>query len=222
MSALTIPAPATGPAAPPSGPTPGPDPAPPAGGPDAAPHPIRWTLGEFYRLAEAGFFAAQKVMLIEGRVLVMPPMKQPHACGVSLAEQATQAAFGPGFYPRAQQPLELGLSTDPEPDVAVVPGGPRDYLVAHPTTAPLVIEVAETSLAYDAGAKSSLYAAGGITDYWVIDVVHGRVFVFRDPRQDPTAPHGSSYFQRTTLVRGDTIVPLAAPNATVAVADLLP
>ena len=226
MSAVLTPpaatpvAPAT-PAVPPATATPAP-PAPtpaPADGDD--PHPLRWTLDEYYRLADAGFFATKKVMLVEGSVLVMPPMKNPHACGIGLAQQALAAAFGTGHWVRPQMPLELNQSTDPEPDVAVVPGSPRTN-TAHPTTALLVVEVAETSLAYDTGAKSSLYAAGGIADYWVVDVVHCRVFVFRDPRQDPTAPHGSSYFQRTTLVRGDTVAPLAAPNSPVAVADLLP
>lgn len=151
----------------------------------------------------------------------MSPMGEPHARGVALAQEAAAAAFGTGFWARAQLPIDLRRTSDPEPDIAVVPGSARTN-TARPTTAVLVIEVADTSLAYDTGAKASLYAAAGITDYWVVDLVHGRVHVFRDPQPDPVAPHGADYLRRTTVLPGGTIVPVSAPNAAVAVADLLP
>ncbi|MBX9583842.1 MAG: Uma2 family endonuclease [Gemmataceae bacterium] len=222
MSALTIPTHAPIPAAPPVVPAPAAGPASAPAGPDEAPHPLRWTLEEYYRLAEDGYFDGRKVMLIEGEVFVMSPMKDRHAKGVVAVMEAVRGAFGTNFTYRPQMPLELGGISDPEPDVAVILGPFRVQPDGHPRSALLVVEVADSSLAYDTGAKASLYAAGGIADYWVVDLVHNRVHVFRDPQPDPVAPHGADYLQRTTVLPGGTIVPLAAPNATAAVADLLP
>jgi Uma2 family endonuclease len=186
------------------------------------PRPLRWTLDEYYRLAEAGFFANRRVMLIEGEVYVMCPQNDPHAQGIIFSRDAVEAAFGKQFTYRTQMPMEFGLSTDPEPDVAILAGPPRSQPRKHPSTALLVIEVADTSLWYDTGDKASLYAAGGITDYWVVDINNGQLIVFRDPRPDAAAKFQHSYFQRTILARGESIPPLTAPNNPVAVNDLLP
>jgi Uma2 family endonuclease len=114
-----------------------------------------------------------------------------------------------------------GLRSDPVPDLAVVPGGPRDY-VNHPTTAQLVVEVADTSLAMDTGEKVHVYAASGIADYWVVDLNNRQLIVYHDPRPDPASPLGSAYATVTRLVVGQTVSPLANPGATVNVSDLLP
>ena len=75
----------------------------------------------------------------------------------------------------------LGLDIDPEPDLAIVPGRPRDY-VGHPTTAELVIEVADSSLDFDTNEKRLLYAKASIRDYWVVDINGRRLLVYRDPQ----------------------------------------
>ena len=85
-----------------------------------------------------------------------------------------------------------------------------------------LIEVADSSLAYDLGAKASLYAAAGIADYWVVDVVNRRLHVFRDPRPDPAQRFLHGYRQLTIYDPPDSVAPLAAPNNPVRVADLLP
>ena len=192
----------------------------PLSGPDA-PHPLRWTREEFYRLAEAGFFRSRRVMLIEGEVVCMSPQNEPHARAISMATHAIEDAFGRGVYARVQMPLDLLPASDPEPDVAIVTGSPRTN-ISRPKTALLVVEVADSSLAFDTGDKGSLYAAAGIADYWVVDLAHNRLLVYRDPRPDPSAAHGASYFHHIFLGPTDTIAPLAAPGRVIAVADLLP
>jgi Uma2 family endonuclease len=147
-------------------------------------------------------------------------MNPPHAVLVSLAEEALRAAFGPGYTTRVQLPLVFRLDTDPFPDVAVVPGRPRDYLAAHPTTAALVVEVADTTLQLDLTEKAELYATAGIRDYWVVDVNAGKLLVLRDPAA--VAAGGHAYRTRLTLGPSDSVTPLAAPAAAVRVADLLP
>jgi Uma2 family endonuclease len=181
----------------------------------------RWTTKEYYRLYDLGFFDGQRVELIEGEIIVMPVMKNPHAIAITLAEDALRAAFGPGHWIRPQMPLHFGLWSEPEPDVAVAQGGPRDY-ADHPTTALLVVEISETTLRYDRGRKGPLYAQAGITDYWIVNLVDRQLEVYRDPQPDPKRPRHYTYAQVTILKATDVVTPLAAPNARIAVADLLP
>ncbi|HEY2895310.1 MAG TPA: Uma2 family endonuclease, partial [Pirellulales bacterium] len=137
-------------------------------------------------------------------------------------EELMRAAFGPNHCVRPQMPLVLGLSTDPVPDIAVVPGTPRDYAAIQPRTALLMVEIAESSLGYDTREKSSLYAAAGITDYWVLDLPHRALHVFRDPAQDPSQMFGGIYRSRARLDVSDSVSPLAAPAAKIAARDMLP
>lgn len=147
-------------------------------------------------------------------------MNPPHAVAATKTEDLIREAFGKGWHLRVSKPLVFGLTLDPEPDVAVIRGAP--HLGPHPTTAELIVEISDTSLAYDLTTKAELYAAAGIADYWVLDVDGRRLHVFRDPTVLPTALGAAAY--RTHLEFGptDTITPLSAPAAAVRVADLLP
>jgi Uma2 family endonuclease len=117
--------------------------------------------------------------------------------------------------------LVLGLATDPVSDIAVVPGSPRDY-TEHPRGALLVVEIAESSLAYDCGPKADLYAAGGIREYWVVDLVHRRVVMHRDPVSDPVRTFGARFGTTMVVDENGALAPLAVPGETIAVRDLLP
>jgi Uma2 family endonuclease len=185
------------------------------------PRTFRWTRDEFYRLADLGCFEQRRVELIEGEIVEMPVPKPPHVMSVILTEHALRMVFDRGFVIRIQSPINLGAVSDAEPDVAVVPGSPRDY-TEHPTSALLLVEVSETTLAYDRGRKGSLYAAAGIQDYWIVNLVNRQLEVYRDPVPDPNEPSGFRYNTRTDFIAGQSATPLAAPAATVAVADLLP
>jgi Uma2 family endonuclease len=121
-----------------------------------------------------------------------------------------------------QGPLDLRPHSEPEPDVAVVPGRRQDYAVRHPHIALLVVEVSDTSLAQDRGDKASLYAAAGITDYWIVNLVDGQLEVFRNPIADPSQRHGHRYADVIVLARSDRVTPLAFPSVSIPVADLLP
>lgn len=187
----------------------------------AAPRPRLWTRAEFYRLGELGFFRGQRAERIGGQIVVMSPQNWPHAVATDKATETIRAAFGAGFWVRSQLPLELGQSSDPEPDVSVVAGKRGDY-TDHPRTAVLVVEASDSSLAYDRGEKANLYAAAGIADYWVLDVANGRLEVFRDPQPDPAAPFGAGYTRVAAYGPGESVAPLSLPAVPVAVADLLP
>ncbi len=152
-------------------------------------------------------------MLIDGVIVEQGPMNPPHAITLGLVEEAIRTALGPGWWLRNQMPLILGLDIDPEPDLAIVAGRPRDF-TGHPTTAELVVEVADTSLDFDTDDKKLLYARAGIRDYWVVDINARQLLVYRDPQ-------AGDYANQQTFSSTDAVSPLAAPTAVVRVAELL-
>ena len=156
------------------------------------PQPKRWTVAEFHQLRSETWLEAQRMILVEGVVLEMPNPDPPHDAGLGLLEELLRVAFGQRHWIRGQMALVLGLSTDPVPDIAVVAGSPRNYK-DHPRTALLVVEISQSTLAYDPRQKASLYAAARILDYWVVDLAHRRVIVHRDPASDPSQVHGAKY-----------------------------
>jgi Uma2 family endonuclease len=122
---------------------------------------------------------------------------------------------------RVQLPIALDPESEPEPDLAVVSGGPRDY-THHPSRPALVVEVADPSLALDREHKGSLYARARLPEYWIVNLV-GRVLeVYREPGLDAGAQFGWAYRVLLTLRADEHVTPLAAPSARIPVADLLP
>jgi Uma2 family endonuclease len=184
----------------------------------------KWTREQYYKLGELGFFDSKRVELIFGDIVEMSPINRPHAMCVSLVSDALKLAFATGFHVNSQQPFAVPSTapgSEPQPDVAVIPGAPRDY-TDHPTVAALIVEVADTTLFDDTTERAELYATAGIADYWVLDVVNRQLHVFRDPVALPAGLGATAYRTHLTLGATDTVSPLAAPTATIRVADLLP
>lgn len=186
------------------------------------PRPYQWSRKEYYKMGEAGLFEGKRVELIEGEVFDMSPIYGPHMTGVTLAMDALREAFGKGWVIRVQGPLSLGTNSDPEPDVAIVAGKARDFKDSHPTTAALVLEVADSSLTYDRNTKASLYAKSEIADYWIVNLNKRQVEVHRRPMIDSSAKYGFAYADKMIFTESDFVSPLAKPKVKIAVADLLP
>jgi Uma2 family endonuclease len=185
------------------------------------PHPVRWSKDQYHRLAEMGWFDDRRVELLDGEILEMPVPKIPHVIALDVTTDALRTAFGSGFWVSPQAPLDLTLTSEPIPDIFVVPGKARDY-TAHPTTALLIVEVSDTTLSHDRNRKGSLYAAARIQDYWIVNLVDRQLEVYRAPAPDAAQPFGFSYSQRTNLVPGDSVSPLVLPQTQIAVAELFP
>jgi Uma2 family endonuclease len=178
----------------------------------------RWTIDDYHRAIEAGVFGPdERLELIDGEIIVMSPQLGPHATGVGLVDDALRPVFGTGWVVRVQLPLTLEPGSEPEPDVAVVRGVRRDFSQGHPTTAELLVEVADTTLRLDRTDKAELYARAGIPDYWILNLPGRRLEVRRDP--DPAT---GEYRQLSTCDEESIVSPLAAPDASIAVRDLLP
>jgi Uma2 family endonuclease len=182
----------------------------------------RWQSVEYQRLVDVGVFEGQPLELIGGQLIVAEPQGSPHATAVGMAQDALGAAIPAGWIVRIQAPLALDDESAPEPDVAVVHGSRADYRHAHPARPALIIEVAESSLAFDRVQKGSLYARAGIADYWIVNLEDRVVEVYHDPGADLTAPFGWRYTSVDRLRPGDSVRPLGVPAAPLAVAALLP
>jgi Uma2 family endonuclease len=183
----------------------------------------RWTRAEYERMIACGILGEDEhVQLIAGEIVMMAPQNSPHFTAITLSAHALQAAIPSGYYVRSQGPLALGLDSEPEPDIAVVAGAPRDYRDQHPSTARLIVEISDTTLAFDRQQKGSLYARAGIQDYWILNLSQRTLEVHRSPVADPSAPYGHSYSARRRVSETETVTPLAFPDVSIAVADLLP
>ncbi len=183
---------------------------------ESPPRAHRFTRARYEQMVAAGIFGANdRIELLDGEIVEMAPQKSRHATAIRLLERELSQAFGAGFDVRAQLPLALEAHSEPEPDIAVVRGHPRDYRDAHPQHAELIVEVADASLAYDRGRKLAAYARVGIAEYWVLDLAGNTLEVCR-------APRGEQNLDRRVLRAGERVSPLAAPDATLDVSDLLP
>ena len=183
----------------------------------------KWTRLEYDRLVEAEILGSEdRIELLGGQMIVKEPQYSPHATAIQLVERALDRAFGPGWSVRPQLPIALAEDSEPEPDVCVVRGDPRDYRDAHPERPVLIVEVSLSRLGFDREHKGSLYARAGITDYWIVNLADRRVEIYREPVPDGAASFGWRYGRSATLGPDERISSLAAPAAEIAVADLLP
>ena len=187
------------------------------------PYLHRWSRRAYGQLIEHGVLDEDDpVELLDGLLLVKEPQSSPHRTAVLLAAKALERAFGEGWFVQTQSPIVLDDRSEPEPDVCVVRGSPRDYVTAHPTRPALVVEVAQSGLRLARGRKAAAYARAGITDYWIVDLITRVLEVRREPARPGPAHRRWGYVAVETLGAEATITPLAAPGAVVRVAELLP
>ena len=183
----------------------------------------RWTRAQYDQLIEKGFFQPRDpIELLGGQLMVAEPQGTYHFSAIRAVEEILRRAFGPAWDVRNQGPVALDDESEPEPDVAVVPGTFRDYVAAHPSRPALVVEVSESSLAFDRHHKGSLYARAGLAEYWIVNLVDRVLEVYRAPVAHPAAAFGWSYGSVQTLGLESTASPLARPDLVIRTADLFP
>jgi Uma2 family endonuclease len=143
----------------------------------------KWTREELISMWAQGLLEGQRVELIEGDVIDMPAFSSQHATAVTLITNTLYEIFGKGWVVRVQNPLNLGIHSEPHPDIAVVAGKARDFKEEHPTIATLIVEIADSSLAYDRSRKAALYAESQIQEYWIVNLQERLLEVYRHPRK---------------------------------------
>ncbi|MEM8640938.1 MAG: Uma2 family endonuclease [Cyanobacteria bacterium P01_G01_bin.54] len=185
-----------------------------------APTELRlWTSDDYHRMAEVGILHPDEpVELIAGQIIrKMSPQGSPHAAAIRRSRRWFEAALREVAQVQTQLPIQLDDYSEPEPDIAIVQPDPRDYSDRHPTAPEvwLLIEVSDSTLAYDCNTKAQVYAEAGIPDYWVLDIQRRQLHLFRDPQAQGYAVH-------QVFPDKQTITPLSFPDAAVAIAALLP
>ena len=188
---------------------------------DFVPSSYRWTREQFNEIGDMGLFEGRRAILVEGEILAMPGMKDPHRTSLLLTDQALRTAFGTAYFLSDQCPFGIGKATDPEPDLAVIKGSIRDYLGRSITVAELVVEISDTTYLYDRREKASLYASAAVQDYWIVRLKTRQLEVYRQPQADESQPFGFGYAQKSVYESSEIVQPLAAAQP-VAVSMLLP
>lgn len=173
---------------------------------------IRFTVAEYDRMIEQGVFADrrdQRLELIHGEIREVTPPNPPHEDTVDLLTLwSIDNAPREEIRVRIQNSLGIAeLDSVTEPDVAWMQLRSYRKRRPRPTDVRLLVEVAESSLSYDRGEKLKIYASARIKDYWIVNLPHLCIEVYRKPR-------GGEYHESTTYQVGEPVSPLAFPAVT--------
>ena len=182
------------------------------------PEKRKFTVAEYYRMTELGILQhTERVELLDGEIIVMAAIGVPHAIGVNRVNQAFAEVARNRFTVSVQNPVHLDDYSEPQPDLAIVRLREDSELTSHPGPADtlVAVEVSDSTLAFDLGAKARRYAAAGIPEMWVMNLPGDCI-----DRLDQPGPAG--YARHTVFRRGENISPAALPDLEFAVADLLP
>jgi Uma2 family endonuclease len=170
---------------------------------------------EYHQMALSGLLdETDRVELIEGELIDMSPIGSKHAFRVDSIARALQRSPGNSLLVRVQNPVLLGDHSEPQPDIAVVKD--KNYSEAHPGAEDvlLIVEVSDTTLAYDRDVKLSLYARHGIPEVWLLDVNAGELTIYREPAE-------GQYRLIRKPTRAETVSPVLVPGVAIALAEAL-
>ncbi|BCX17977.1 MAG: hypothetical protein KatS3mg117_1659 [Geminicoccaceae bacterium] len=181
--------------------------------------PHRFTVDDFHKMAETGILGEDdRVELLEGEIVDMPPISAEHAGTVNL----TLSAFAARLAPRrhllsVQNPLRLDAWNEPVPDLLVLRWRADGYTERHPGPADvlLLVEVMRSSADYDRRIKLPLYARFAVPEVWLVDLPAERVEIHREPTAE-------GYGSVRTVARGEAVRALLVPELALDAADLLP
>jgi hypothetical protein len=150
---------------------------------------------------KGAFDSDDRVELLDGLLVVSEPQGNLHAAAMAAAHLTLERAFGARYHVGVGSPVALDDISEPEPDLAVVPGRP--------------------SLTRDRLLKGGLYAPAGIADYWIINLLDSVIEVYRRPVRAPSRLYGWKFGNVRLLKKTAVLAPLAAPRARIRVAEFL-
>lgn len=176
----------------------------------------RFTVAEWEQLGRLGVFGDARMELLDGEIVDMTPIGDRHLACVHRLSHALVAGTGDGAAVRVQLPLVLDDYSAPVPDLALLRPAAHVATDTRPRAGDvlLVVEIADSSLAYDLDRKAPRYAAAGVGECWVVDLEAEEVLVLTEPR-----PGG--YAAQASAGTGDTLRPVALPDVAVAAATAL-
>lgn len=173
------------------------------------------SVADYHHMLDAGILdEGERVELLEGVIIKMSPQKRRHARVIQWLNRQLVTTLGDGYAVLPQLPLALGEWSEPEPDLAVTRAEDAASADEHPTTALLVVEVAQASLRRDRAIKGAIYARFGIPEYWIVNLEAECVEVHCEPRNE-------GYAVTRVVPRGERLTCNALPGLSLAVSDLL-
>jgi Uma2 family endonuclease len=176
-----------------------------------------FTVDEYERMIQAGIFAEDdRLELIDGEILTMSPIGSRHAACVRRLQRLFTQQLADQVFIDVQNPLLLDDHSEPQPDVVLLKDRPDLYATEHPRPEDvfLVVEVADTSLAYDRETKVPAYAGSGIPEVWLVDLTAAAIEVYR-------SPSSNGYQEVITCRDTDHLAPLAFPHLQIAVVRIV-
>jgi len=181
------------------------------------PIPYRFTVKEWHRLGEAGFFDEEKRLeLLDGEIIVMSSIGNRHAAAVYNLTDFFGEKNLRRYLIGVGNPMEADNFSEPLPDFMLLS---RSQKVArrHPFThdAFLIVEVADSSLAHDRNRKLRKYAKSGVAEYWIVNLQEDVIEIYR-------SPHGEEYLDLSVARDGDIIAAQAFPDTAVPVSEIIP
>lgn len=173
-----------------------------------------WSVADYHRMIESGLLANRQVELLNGQILDMAPELPIHRVTYRRGARYLEALLGDRAVVFSTAPITL-MDSEPQPDIAIVMSPESRYDDRHPAADDVywLIEVANSTLAYDLVDKARLYAQNSISDYWVIDIRGKQLWVHRQP--------GKGEYQSIVQFSSGEISPLVLPEVSVAVNQLL-
>lgn len=177
-----------------------------------------FTVADYHQLIASGHFKrTDRVELISGELTIIPPIGPEHSFHTTRITNTLPQMLPTGVWLRVNEPITIGNHSEPQPDAAVVRERPDGYRSAHPGPKDvlLIIEVADTSAAFDTQVKAKLYSKAGIPEYWVIDVQESCLRVF-------TEPSARGYKHIQALERDDTVKSVSINGLAIQVKELMP
>jgi len=177
----------------------------------------RFSVEEYNKLGEVGVFHADdRVELLNGEIIIMAAIGKHHIIAVRRLNRILNLRYSDLCYVDCQSPVVLDGFSEPQPDILLVSLS-IDASDEKPTPAEtlLAVEVADSTLRYDAGPKLHAYARAGIREYWIVNLADRAIDVYRQPS-------GENYAEHFRRERADQLAPAAFPDRPIAVADILP
>ena len=171
----------------------------------------RWTRAECERIEATGLWDRDRLELIEGELITKMSKNRPHMIVFMSVMKWLVGLLDP-MYLNPEGPIDVAPednpTSEPEPAIAVLAKAGTEYIVGNPPASDvrLVIEISDSTLAFDLGPKARLYARAGIPEYWVFDIGGRRVIVHRNPA-------AGGYSMVTAYAEGERVAPLAFPAA---------
>ena len=176
----------------------------------------RFNVDEYIAIAETGILHKEdRVELMDGEIIVMAPIGPPHEEGTDALTMGLVPALAGRAMVRIQGSVQLDDRSLPEPDVIVYRLRPRGSGRLTAAEVYFVIEVADSSLAYDSGPKLARYADAGIPEVWIANLRTREVAVH-------SGPSGSGYASVHVYRPGDSITLSAFPDVSLGVDDFMP